>query len=265
MKIRGLLISLILFLAFLTGCANEKYPENVVAVVNGKTITSEEIEQELTERKISIAIRNKLNSLEPNILTPKEVLIQLLNIPEKELNPEQIRYLKSIERATTKLLSNNEAFNILLRKEVIYQEALKHGHEISIDKAKQILEESNIMTNEAVKGDEAALKKQNVIMEHLKQIYKQYGYNSEKDYLNQRIKKTAETMTINRMQSQFEKVIADKLPETDRYQTSIDISNAWNDYGEFLLDKAKIKILNQEYSIELYGNPWIHGLLDLEN
>jgi hypothetical protein len=38
---------------------------------------------------------------------------------------------------------------------------------------------------------------------------------------------------------------------------------AWDDYGEFLLDKAKVKILNPEYSVELHGEPWTSGFLDL--
>jgi hypothetical protein len=256
-------ISLIIALAMLVGCADKKYPENAVALVNGKIITEQEIEKEITERKLSVAISEKIRSLEPNSLTPKEALIQSLNIPEDELNPEQIRYLESRERSTTKLLSN-EAFNILLREEVFYQEAVKQGHEVSVDKAKQILEESNKVSNEALSGDEEALRKQNEIIKYSNEIYKQYGFKSEEDYLNQRIDKTAQAMAISRMKSQFNKVMTDKLPQSDSYQKSIDTSNAWDDYGDFLLDKAKIKVLNTEYGVELYGKPWSYGLLDLK-
>ncbi|HWQ73592.1 MAG TPA: hypothetical protein VN370_14890, partial [Desulfitobacteriaceae bacterium] len=119
--------------------------------------------------------------------------------------------------------------------------------------------------NEALIGDEEALKKQDEIIKYSNEIYKQYGFESEEDYLNQRIDKTAQAMTISGMKSQFNKVMTDKLPESDSYQRSIDISNAWDDYGEFLLDRAKIKILNSEYSIELYGKPWSYGVLDLKS
>lgn len=266
MKVRRITaIYLIIALAMLVGCANKKYPENAVVLVNGKIITEQEIEKEITERKMSIAIGEKIKSFEPNSLTSKEVLIQALNITEEELNPEQIRYLESRERSTTKLLNNNEAFNILLREEVLYQEAVKHGHEASVDNAKRILEESNKVSNEALSGDEEALKKQNEIIKYTNEIYKQYGFESEEDYLNQCIDKTAQAMTISRMKSQFGKVMANKLPESDSYQISIDISNAWDDYGEFLLNRAKVKILNPEYSVELYGKTWSYGVLDLKS
>lgn len=67
-----------------------------------------------------------------------------------------------------------------------------------------------------------------------------------------------------RMKNRFDEVMADqlfgKLPVPDTYQ----ISNAWDDYGEFLLDKAKVKIINAEYSQERYGEPWDYGRLDLK-
>jgi hypothetical protein len=266
MKIRRFFVKILILslAAFLAGCADEKYPENVVAVVNGKTITAEQVEQELTERKMFIAITNKLYSLESNSLTMKEALIQSLNITEDELNPEQIRYLESRERSTTKILNSNEAFNILLREEVLCQEAAKHGYEASIDEAKRILEESKKVSNETLDGDEEALKKHNEIIRYANEIYMQYGFESEEDYFSQRLDKTVQAITISRMNNQFNRAMADKLPQPDSFQKSIDLSNAWDDYGEFLLNKAKVKVLNTEYSLKLYGKPWSYGVLDLK-
>lgn len=256
-------IALIIAVSILVGCAEKKYPENAVALVNGVIIKEQEIKKEITERKMAIAIGEKIRSLESNSLTPKEAIIQSLNISEDELNPEQIRYIESIERSTSKLLNNNEAFNILLREEVFYQEAVKQGHKVSVDETKRILEEGNKVSNEALSGDEEALRKQNEIIKYINEIYKQYGFESEEDYLNQRIDKTAQAITISRMKNQFDRLMADRIPQSDSYQKSIDISNAWDDYGEFLIDKAKVKVLNTEYSVELYGKPWSYGLLDL--
>ncbi len=260
-----LVIALVLCFAILAGCTDKQYPENVVAVVKGQTITTEEIAQELTEREMFIEISKTLYNLEPNFTTPKEALIQSLNITEEELSPEQVRYLESVERSTTKLINYNEAFNILLREAVLYQEAVKNRYEASIDDAKLILDESNKVSNDALLGDEEALRKQNEIMKSANEIYKKYGFESEEDYLNQRIDKTAQAMTINRMKNRFNKVITDKLPLTDSYQIRVDISNAWDDYGEFLLDRVKVKIINPEYSVELYGKPWNYGALDLKS
>lgn len=260
MKIRRfLVITLILSLTTLTGCLEKNYPENVVAVVNKNTITTEDVEQQLNERNLCIAIANKLNSLDPNRIPLKTAIRLSLNISEEELNPDQTRYLESIERSTTKPLTNNEAFNILLRDEVYCQEALKNGYEVSIDETEQILEQNNKMLS-----GEARIK-QNEMINYAKEIYKQYGFESEEEYLNQRIDKTAQAIAIGRMKNQFNKVIADKLTESNSYQRSIDISNAWDDYGEFLFDRAKIIIVNPEYSIELYGESWNYDVLDLRS
>ncbi|MDD2235463.1 MAG: hypothetical protein PHZ11_07820 [Desulfitobacteriaceae bacterium] len=265
MKVRKItVIVLIIALSVLVGCGEKKYPENAVALVNGVIITEQEIEKEITERKMAIAIGEKIRSLEPNNLTPKEAVIQSLNITEDELNPEQIRYIESMERATSKLLSGNEAFNILLREAIYYQEAVRQEHKVSVGEAKQILEESNKVSKEALNGDEEALQKQNEITKIITEVYKQYEFESEEDYLNQRIDKSAQAMTISRMKSQFNKVMTANLPKSDGFQVSIDISNSWDDYGEFLLNKAKVKVLNTKYSMELYGKPWSYGLLDLK-
>lgn len=265
MNIRKItVITLIIVVSILVGCAEKKYPENAIALVNGAIINEQDIKKEITERKMVIAIGEKIRSLKPNSLTTKEAIIQSLNITEDELNPEQIRYIESIERSTSKLLNNNETFNILLREEVYYQEAVKQGHEVSVDETKRILEESNKVSNEALNGDEEELRKQIEIIKYIAEIYKQYGFESEEDYLNQRIDKTAQAISINRMKNQFNRVMFDRLPQSDSYQNSIDISNAWDDYGEFLIDKAKVKVLNTEYNAELYGKSWSYGLLDLK-
>lgn len=265
MKARKItVIAILIFVSILVGCAEKKYPEDAVAIVNGVIIKEQQIEKEITERKMSIAIGEKIRSLEPNSLTIREAVILSLNISEDELNPEQIRYIDSRERSLTKSLNNNEAFNILIREEVLYQEAVRQGHEVSVDEAKRILEEINKASNESLNGDEESLRKHNEIVKHITEIYNQYGFESEEDYLNQRIDKTAQAIAISRMKNQFDRVMGDKLPESDGFQLSIDISNAWDDYGEFLIDKAKIKGINTGYSIELYGNPWNYGLLNLK-
>lgn len=264
MKARKIIvIAIIIAISILVGCADKKYPEDAVSIVNEVIIKEQQMEKEITERKMSIAIGEKIRLLEPNSITLREGIIQSLNISEDQLNPGQIRYIESRERSLTKSLNNNEALNILIREEVFYQEAVRQGHEASVDEAKRILEESNKASNEALNGDEEALRKHNEIVQYITEIYKQYGFESEEDYLNQRIDKTAQAIAISRMKNQFDRVMADKLPESGGFQLSIDISNAWDDYGEYLIDKAKIKVLNKGYSLELYGKPWSYGLLDL--
>lgn len=265
MKIKkSFAILLLIILELLAGCGNEQYPKDVVVVVNGKTISEKEIQKEITERKMAIALDSILSSVQPGKLTPKEALIKATNINEEDLTRDQIRYIESRERTTTSLLSNNEAFNILLREEVLYQEAIKEGYEVSVDKAKQILIENKQVTTEVLKNDKEAQQKQNKILESSKKIYNQFGFESEEDYLNQRIDKTAQALTIKRMENQFNKVIINKLSKIDGFQMEVEKQNAWDDYGEYLLKKAEIEILNKEYSIEIYGEPWSYGALDLK-
>lgn len=255
MKVRkSFLVLLILLLATLTGCGNKQYPSDVVAVVNGKTISEKDIEKELTEREITRAF---LSGSELNNKTFKENIIEALYASEKDLTTDQIRYIKSVERKTTKELSRNEAFNILLREEILYQEALKKGYEVSTDQARQILEESRKSTEELLKNDSE-------VVDYINKIYKQFGFQSEEDYFNQRIEKTAQALTINKMKNKFNEAIINKLPEADGMQMKINKENAWDDYGEHLLKKVKVKILNEEYTIEFYGEPWNYGTLDLK-
>lgn len=256
MKVRKLfLVFLILLLATLTGCGNEQYPSDVVAVVNGKTISEKDIEKELTEREITRAF---LSGSESNNMTFKETIIEALYVSEKDLTIDQIRYIESVERKTTKELSRNEAFNILLRGEILYQEALKKGYEVSTDQARQILEESKKSTEELLKDDSE-------VVEYINKIYKQFGFQSEEDYFNRRLEKSAQAMTINKIKNKFNETIINKLPEADGLEIAINQENAWDDYGEHLLKKTKVKILNEKYTIEFYGEPWNYGTLDLKS
>jgi len=262
---KSLVILLILLLGILIGCDNEQYPRDVVAVINGKTISESDIQKEITERKMAIELSNVISFVEPGSIASKEALIKALHITQEELTPEQIRYIESRERTITKMLSIKEALNILLREEVLYQEALKEGYDVSVDKAMQILEENKQLAAEMLRNDKEAQQKQNQIFESVNKIYKQYGFQSEEDYLNQRIEKTAQALTISRMKNQFNEVITNKFPKANGFQMIVDKQNAWDDYGEYLLKKAKIKILNKEYRIEIYGEPWNYGTLDLKS
>jgi len=256
--------TMIVVVLLLAGCTEKNYPEGAVAVVNGALIDEQQIEKEMLEREMSIAIGEKTRSLEPNSLTIKGAVFQSLDITEDELTPEQIRYIESRERSLARPLNKNEAFNILLRQEVLYQEAVKQGYEVSVDEAREILEESKRISDEALNGDKEALRKYKEIVKLSTLIYKQYGFESEEDYLNKRIDKIAKSIAISRMKNQFDKIMAEKLSESDGLQLTIDISNAWDDYGEFLIDQANIKILNSRYCIEFYGNQWNYGYLDLK-
>ncbi|HHY28413.1 MAG TPA: hypothetical protein GX523_17060 [Desulfitobacterium dehalogenans] len=247
----------------LGGCASQSYSENVVAVVNGETITKEEIAEVIKERKLLIDLTEALRLVNGESSMPqREAMIQAFGINEEDMTPGQKRFFEGIERSSAKIPTENEALNILLVEEVLYQEAVKEGHDASIDKVKEIMEESKRINMEAMSQNEEALKEYNEYVEKTASIYHQYGFASEDDYLNKRIDRTARAMAINTMNYEFDKVMTDKLPNIDLPQ--MERGNAWEDYGEYLLSKAKVKILKPEYQIEHYGESWSHGKLDLK-
>lgn len=262
MKLVRMGVILLMTASLLVGCGTQSYPENVVAVVNGETITQEEIKDVITERKLSNDMYDVMQSLRgESSMSQKEAMMQSFGIKEQEMTPVQKRFFEGVERSSTKMLTENEALNVLLVEEVLYQEATKQGHDVSVERAKEVLEESKKITQETLAQSKDALEEYNNYLEKTASIYHQYGFASEDDYLNQRIDRTARSMAINTMYPEFNRVIADKLPNTDLPQ--MEQANAWVDYGEFLLDKAKVKILKPEFKIEHYGESWSHGKLKL--
>lgn len=247
----------------LSGCASQNYPENVVAVINGETITQEEIDEAINEGKLHIDLTEALRLLNgENSMSQRDAMLQAFGVDEGNMTSGQKRFFEGIERSSAKIPTANDALNSLLVEEVLYQEAVKQGHEASIDRVKQILEESKRINLEAMSQDEEALREYNEYVEKTASIYHQYGFISEEDYLNKRMDKTAQAMAINTMNYEFDKVMADKLPGVDSAQ--IERGNAWEDYGEYLLSKAKVKILKPEYQIQHYGESWSHGRLNLK-
>jgi len=255
-------IILVLALLLLGGCAEEKYAEKVVATVNGVTITEEDIEELLKERSLTTDITEVMMKIAGEITLPREAMVLAFGINEEAMTSAQKRFLDNIERSSTKELDKNEALNILLVEEVLYQEAVKQGHDVSLEEAKEVLEESKRITKETVSQSEEDLRIFNEYYEKTASVYHQYGFVNEDDYLNKHLDKTAKAMAINKMNYEFNKVMQDKLPNIDPLQ--IEQTNAWEDYGEYLLSKAKVKILKPEYTILKYGEPWKHGKLDLK-
>src|SRR5690606_14290791 len=115
-------------------------------------------------------------------------------LKEGELTPEQERYFEDLERSTTKKLTENEAFNILLREEVLYQEAVKFGHDVTEDWVKNALEESQKINLEVIETNEESKEFYNKYVEVSTEIYNKYGFASEEDYLNQRVDRLVYSM-----------------------------------------------------------------------
>ncbi|NMA67967.1 MAG: hypothetical protein GX958_00905 [Desulfitobacterium sp.] len=262
MKWVRLFVISLLGMVLLIGCGSEKHPENVIAVVNGKYITVEDVERELMVRELFIEIYDALNQIY-EIDDQREALLEGFGLKEGELTPEQERYFEDLERSTTKKLTENEAFNILLREEVLYQEAVRFSHDVTEDWVKEVFAESDEINREVIESDEESKEFYNKYVEVSTEIYNKYGFASEEDYFSQRVDRLVYNMATNKLQFQFENAMADKI--TDSHFWQIELANAWGNYSEYLIDKAKVKILKPEFSFEKYGQPWNYGDLDLKS
>jgi hypothetical protein len=259
-------IIVILSLVILMGCSSEKLPMATVAVVGDKVITKEQIKEEVTERNIAIKIVEKLNQRNPiESITPKDALLEALNIEEKDLSKAQKRFIEASERSQILPLIENEAFNILLRDEVLYQAAIKQGYEVSQQKVLQVLEESVEQSKTVVANDENALKSYNEALAIQDEVVKEYGFESWNAYQENRVEKLAQAMTINHMKNKFRDSIKVKRQEPPLmgFDKIIANDNAWEDYTEFLLNNQKIKIIDNSFHVKLYGEPWNYGEIDL--
>lgn len=270
MSVRGLRIAIVVFLgsSILMGCSSEKFPIDTVAVIGNKVVTEEQIKSEIAERNIAIKIREKLSKQNPaSSIAFKDVLLQTLNIKEEDLSKEQKRYIEAIERSTVLPLTGNDAFNILVRKEVLYQMAYKEGYEVSEERALQVLKEGDEQTKEMFVNDEESLGSFNETLIIQDEVVREYGFESWNAYQENRADKLAQGMTINLAKNRFKDLIEKKLPNHDL--TGIDKimtkDNAWEDYTEFLLTGEKIKIIDGRYYVKLYGEPWSNGEMDLSS
>lgn len=270
MSIRSIFIAIVVFLGLgiLIGCSSEKFLMDTIAVIGDKVITEEQIKNEIAERNIAIKILEKLyQQNQSDIIAPKDDLLQTLNMKEEDLSKEQKRYIEARERSAILPLTENEAFNILLREEVLYQVALKQGYEVSQQRALQVLEESDEQSKRNAANDESTFKSYNEALKIQDEVVREYGFETWSSYQENRADKLAQAMTINLMKNRFKDSIEEKLPNSAL--TGIDkiiaIDNAWEDYTEFLLNGEKIKIVDNKFYVKLYGEAWSYGEMNLSS
>jgi len=260
------IIVVVLFCSILMGCSSEKFPIDTVAVVGGKAITEEQIKNEIVERNIAIRMMEKLSEQNPSSSrSPKSILLQAMNIKEEDSIKEQKRYIESLERSTFSPLTENEAFNSLLRQEVLYLVACKQGYEVSQERALKVLKEGDEQTELAVVNDEKALERYHDALIIEDEVIRKFGFESWDAYQKNRSYKLSQAMSINFMRGKFKGVFDEKLQNTAPMGSDeiIAEANAWDDYTEFLLKGAKSKLVNDKYKLQLYGEPWGYGELNL--
>jgi len=126
------------------------------------------------------------------------MLLKALNKDINDLSEEGKRYIKRIQRKySTGTLTQNEAFNNVIRQVVLYQEATGQGYFTSIERAQEILKETEEGNLASIQNDKEVLEQYQNIREIENTAAKELGYKDAKEYRDSRIDLAAKSMTIN--------------------------------------------------------------------
>jgi len=264
------LIILALFICtFCVGCNGSNqtvYPQDTVVVVNGAPISENDIKAKTIQREIGIKMVNMLRENDANFSkTQTEGILMALGRTEDQLTGDEKRYIASLERSSIyKPIDINLIFNLMVREEVLYQEAVQQGYIVSNEKTHELQKQANEASDQATLSDPDSAKEYDQIMAYETAVLKEFGFNSRSDYEEWVIPKAARSSTIRLMQNNFDQKIAGQYPELSWLPLRIAQYNAWEDYTEFLLKQSSIDIRQANYVLDYYGTPWEMGRLDLK-
>ncbi|MGI6435285.1 MAG: hypothetical protein ACOX0F_07990 [Syntrophomonadaceae bacterium] len=262
-RIFYLIILAFLSCTCLAGCSShlQESPPDTVALVNNQAITTQDIEDEVIIRKIGVKMAKLLREDHASIPeTQTEAFLRALGRTEDELSGDEKQYLSGRERSSIdQPINMNLIFNLTVREEVLYQEAVKQGHMVSQIEAQKVQK----LVNEV--SDQAGAQEYNRIKAGETAILKEFGFNSRNDYEEWLLPRTARHLTIRSMQNQFDRIIAEQYPQLSAIPLMILQCNAWEDYTEFLLKQSSLDIKQANYVLDYYAKPWESGKLDLKS
>ena len=221
-----------------------------VAIVNGESITLQDIEMEIKEREITQVMGKRVAELlNQDILSPQDIEAYY-DKEYIEQNKDLKRFIERSKRESTdQPMEKNNAFNILVRKEVLFQEANEQGHYYSLEEVRQIKQELREQSLASIKiggYDPDAF----ISLES--EVLKEFGYESREKWEEERLPYLARAIAISQLKMQFnEKVLQD-----NDINDSYIIENLWEDYTEFLIKQADVKILDETLILTFYGEQW---------
>ncbi|MDP3044638.1 MAG: hypothetical protein Q8N93_04410 [Bacillota bacterium] len=150
-------------------------------------------------------------------------------------------------------------FNELVRNRLLYQEAVRNGHQVSLDEAHRIQEERDDLWKSMLgSADEPERYQQYLKLE--KEIY---GYRSRENWQKSGLPQIAESESILGLKQQFNVKLSLQYPDVQGRDFLLLSENAWEDYTEYLLRQADIEIRKGGFELEFFGEEWPHGRLDL--
>ncbi|SET59217.1 hypothetical protein SAMN05660297_02859 [Natronincola peptidivorans] len=259
-------LSMLLLLLLSIGCTKDTRinvdnmeGKDVIAIVNGEKITGTDIEKEIEDsRYVSMVVEAFAVGTIVGEDSQIDTAESLLGLDKTNLSAHEIRYLEDIRRKEeNKILEDNEAFNKIIRRKVLYQEAQNHLPMVSTEEALKTLqqmEETSRRNLEEADEDLAAWYQEAIEIENA--IAQEFGYDSASARRKARADDLAVSMTISKLKGMFEDKLMRKNPDIQGIDLVIYAFCMWEDYTEFLLRAADIQQIHHEYEINFYGNQW---------
>lgn len=289
-------------LLLLSGCTGKDAPvtPGVVALVDGEQITLEDVGKEMEQREINWEMFQEMQRLldEPfgngQVEIPEERradydrFVRELGYDPAQLNEKQRYLIQNQFRIFTGMsgdlpplseeqrrynrnaiyaspvfpLDENQIFNLLARRAVLYQEAVRQGHAVSPDEARRMQEQMD--ENSRRLGEEAGeIEQWARLMALQSEVVRRYGYRSRDDWSATLLPRQAADMSIRRLQQQFEEEFGAENPDVQGFDFQIQSANAWEDYTEHLLRQAVVKIKEKGFKPVFHGKEWTGDLPDL--
>ena len=247
-----LVLMICIFTLMLTACSSstEKTENNAVAaLVNGQEITMHDIQQKIAVQDVNLEMQKQVEKLleDEGMRIPNEQdqndiddYLSHSGFDLSDMTKDEERYYNRTKRELKRNNSNltkNEAFNLLVREEVLYQEARRQGLAISLKEARdkyQQLEERQL-----VGWENMDLRKEIEAIED--ESAKRLGYNSREERMQDDLLDFQKRASRHSLSQWFQERLGKKLPEVQNLQFRILAGNAWEDYTDFCLDNLTSK------------------------
>ena len=267
-----LVLMICIFTLMLTACSSStvKTENNAVAAfVNGQEITMNDIQQKIAVQDVNLEMQKQVEKLleDEGMRIPNEQdqndiddYLSHSGFDLSDMTKDEERYYNRTKRELKRNNSNltkNEAFNLLVREEVLYQEARRQGLAISLKEARdkyQQLEERQL-----VGWENMDLRKEIEAIED--ESAKRLGYNSREERMQDDLLDFQKRASRHSLSQWFQERLGKKLPEVQNLQFRILAGNAWEDYTDYLLRQSGIEIKQDGLNVIYYGEEWQEDML----
>ena len=295
MKKLCMAITIILAASLLaTACTQEKQkPANIAALVNGEPITIEDLHSWIEQREIVLEVQKRFSQQdsENHIEIPEELSTDFeqflidMNVTSADLSEDQETFLKShyiffrgVRGSTASLTvddfhylkhsysqfvftpDESQALCHQIRNLVLYQEAVKQGHQVPEAEAREMYK--------SVTGLPQLSQEREPELEELlrieAEVLQEYGYQSREAYLEQQFPDYVQVHPVCKLpillqhQKQFPDFVQSisisnlkysfleqwmvQYPNLHGYEYHVKSENAWYDYTESLVRQADIEV-----------------------